>query len=112
MQIFHYKGFHGCDSKCGLEIKSNGTKVTVILTELDDNSGTSVTNMVEQIATMVYRKYFAGVPAESIIWIEHYPPDPKSTITRHREGTFDKVILQWNGKRFSKPNWIPMEALK
>jgi hypothetical protein len=98
MQIFHYKGFHGCDSKCGLEIKRHDEKITVVLTELDDNPGTSVTNMIEHLATMVYHQFLKGIPVENITWIEHYPK------TSFGE-TFDRVFLHWNGEIFSNPKW-------
>jgi len=98
MQILHYKGFWNCDAKCGLEIKRDKDKIIVILTELDDNPGTSVTNMVEQLATMVYHQFLKGIPIENITWIEHYPK------TSFGE-TFDRVTMNWNGKEFSNPKW-------
>jgi len=99
--VYCYKGFWNCDSICGLEIKRYGEKVTVILTELDHNPGTSVTNMVEQLATMVYHEYLYGVPGENITWVEHYPPLPSVG-----KDTFDRVEMRWDGKRFYQPQRI------
>jgi len=106
MNILRYKGFWGCDSVCGLEIKELGDgKVAVILTELEDNSGTSVTNFYEYLATEVYWKYLAPRPVESIIWIEHYPENPRI----EREAVWDRVFLRWDGRRFSNPQWRPLD---
>lgn len=99
MIVYPYKGFHGFPSKCGIDIVKHNDTFIVILTELPDNSGTSITNIIESLATMVYYQFLNGVPIEKIIWIEHYPP------SRHREETFDEVTFKWNGKYFFSPRW-------
>jgi len=71
----------------------------VVLTELPDNTGTSVTNCVEEIATQVYHTFLKGTPIEHIRWIEHYPPRGKW------EETFDEVTFDWDGETFSHPRW-------
>lgn len=98
--IIHYKGFWSCDSKCGMKIIRDDREgqVTVSLTELPDNPGTSVTNMIEQLATMVYIKFLKDTPIERITWIEHYPKTSSGEI-------FDKVIMDWDGQKFSNPRW-------
>lgn len=98
MIVYHYKGFHGFPSKCGVDIVKHDT-FTVILTELPDNPGTSITNMIETLATIIYHQFLNGVPVEKIIWIEHYPP------SIHREETFDEVTFEWDGKYFFSPRW-------
>ena len=65
--IYNYTGFHGCDSKCELQIINN----LVIATEIPENEGTSVTNMAEHLATMVCQTF--GIEPKHLIWIEHYP---------------------------------------
>ena len=47
--IYTYKGFHGCDNQCELEIISN----LVIATQSYGNIETSITNMAEHLASMV-----------------------------------------------------------
>jgi hypothetical protein len=98
-QIFYYKGYGLHPSKCGLKIVKETENVTVILTELTDNPGTSVTNCIEEIATQVYQQFLKDTPVEKIRWIEHYPP---SGIF---EETFDEVVLDWDGEKFSHPRW-------
>lgn len=49
--IFHDKGFHRCDAKCGIEVIRHKDKAfdVIIATEVHDNPGTSITNMAEGI---------------------------------------------------------------
>lgn len=106
---FPFKGFHGCESKCGLEILHEGDKATVTLTELPDNPGTSVTNAVEIIATEVYKRFLPGLPPENIRWIEHYPArgDSRDPLPE----TFDEVTLSFDGQRYHSPKWTHIKAV-
>ena len=65
--IYNYTGFHGCDSHCDLEIIRN----LVIATEAPENEGTSITNMAEQLATLICQEF--SIEPKHLIWIEHYP---------------------------------------
>jgi hypothetical protein len=95
----HYIGFWGHPAKCGLEIEKKNKKIDVTLTELPDNPGTSVTNMVEQLATMVYHEFLYDTPVENIRWLEHYPE--RGTLKE----SLDEVEMLWDDVRFSKPKW-------
>jgi len=106
MKVIHYRGFHGFKSKCGLEIKKTADGVTVVFTELPDNPGTSVTNFIEHLATLVYTHVLKDCPLESIRWVEHYPA------TSFREETYDEVTLDWNGQRFVNPRWKRLKTAK
>ena len=54
-------------SKCGAEAYDN----VVIVTELSDNPGTSVTNAAEAVASEACRRF--GIDPNSLVLIEHYP---------------------------------------
>ena len=119
MREFKYLGFWNCDSKCGVEIikrEDNPDSPVVVLTELPDNPGTSVTNMVEDIATMVYREFLSDYDPEKIVWIEHYPHEfyQKSFALRHKEGigTYDLVKMKYIHKRgvYVQPDWIRLDV--
>lgn len=97
MFTYRYKGHWNCESICGVEIERDGIKAIVVLTELEENQGTSVTNMVEKIATQIYLR-FLDVPYWNITWIEHYPE-----IKFRKKETFDKVTLEWDGKKSNHP---------
>ena len=100
---FNYRGFHGCPSLCGLhvELLPDG-RTLVICTELSDNSGTSVTNFAEELATLVCGRF--GVAPDRLVWIEHYPASP----VHGPEPDWDLVEFTWDGARFQDPNWRPM----
>jgi hypothetical protein len=74
---FDYKGFGIHDSWCIVEIWEHKGKYLVILTEpMTENSGTSVTNACETIATKLFNQpgvFPKGTQIQDIIWVEHYP---------------------------------------
>ena len=96
--IYTYKGFHGCDSQCELEIISN----LVIATQSHENTGTSITNMAEHLAAMVCHDFH--IDPKQLIWIEHYPE--RGEINPYPE-SFDLVSfnIDENGI-LSEPRWI------
>ena len=103
---FSYRGFHGCTCVCGLELqKLADGRTLVICTELPENTGTSVTNFAENLATLVCRKF--GIRHDQLLWIEHYfsgralGPEPQ----------WDWVEFDWDGESFQNPRWRPMDAL-
>ena len=107
-----YRGLHGFESKCGLDVWRVFGQTIAMLTELLDNPGTSVTNYFEHIATelLPFVALFTleePSPPESIIWIEHYERTEKSGIPE----TWERVRLEWNGERYHSPAWEPWERL-
>jgi len=70
----HYRGFHGCESKCRVDLWVEDDRAAVMFTELKDNPGTSVTNFIEHLASGILDRVceLAGVGPEKIIWLEHY----------------------------------------
>lgn len=104
---YEYKGFHGCDSTCDLEIYNN----LVICSERGDNEGTSVTNMAEHLATAISKQF--DITPRALIWIEHYRAEP----TIERDETFSLVFFNLTGGgvfasntfEFSNPRWVSIE---
>jgi hypothetical protein len=50
LALYRFAGAWGADSRCGVRVLSLYGRPTVILSELPDNPGTSVTNCAELIA--------------------------------------------------------------
>ena len=65
--IYNYIGFDGNYGICDLEIIKN----LVIVTEISENEGTSITNMAEHLATQICQEF--DIDPKNLIWIEHYP---------------------------------------
>ncbi|MBE9036045.1 hypothetical protein [aff. Roholtiella sp. LEGE 12411] len=100
------------DSKCRLRIyKSYSMPNIVICSDLDErDTGTSITNSVENLATLVWQKYSykqlnpnSGYVGGQFIFIEHYPCDRND-----EEETFALVQFNWDTERFQEPRWSPL----
>lgn len=83
-------------SQCGaIIIDKFKEKGIVVLVELKDNHGTSVTNDYQNIASMLYREKLADrYKPDEIIWIEHQEKEAKK---------FDLVELQWENNAYQRP---------
>lgn len=91
---YRYKGFWNCDCVCGLQHGRNHQtdKNFVILTELPQNEGTSVTNFVEHLATQVLRQL--GFDPLNTIIIEHYPE--RGSKFNPLPESWDLVLPDWD----------------
>ena len=103
---YEFKGFWGCRSRCGLEVIRHQSFVLVIATELEANSGASVTNMSESLAFAVCQDW--GIPARSLVWVEHYPKRGREFEPYVPEESWDLVqfYLDQAEGRFSTPRWF------
>ena len=113
-----YSGLRNCDSRCSIdvvELNNSPDRIVVILTELPNNTGTSITMMIENIATKVYHKYLTKYDPDKIIWIEHYPPeyfkrvDPiLKTQENEKYGTYKIVRMKYikDNRAYADPEWV------
>jgi hypothetical protein len=98
---YNYSGYSRCACVCNVEIYKGPERALVIMTELPENTGTSVTNISEQLATELRAKFLAGYPPMRIIWIEHYPKQAGAG-----GESFDSVHYSWNAKQeYIEPTW-------
>lgn len=110
--ILQFKGLGGCESECGLKIwafknsyqDALPSRYVVVMTELPDNPGTTVTNAGALIAKEVMEIYLRQADPETITWIEHYPPRGNSVSVRIRE-TFDRMNIRFDGHQFRNDGW-------
>jgi hypothetical protein len=110
--ILTFKGYNGVEGECGLKIWSFknsyqdllASRYVIVMTQLPDNKGLSVTNGAENIALEVMETYLRQADPDIITWIEHYPPRGNSVSVRIAE-TFDRVNMKFDGKRFHINNW-------
>ena len=106
---WHYKGYHGGRSVCHLRLlrlAETGSSVA-IFTEIDQNPGTSITNRIEVLATLVWE--FLQKPETPPIIVEHYPNrgvhNPHTDQWQFPE-QFD--LVEFDRKpdgSFAKPRW-------
>lgn len=83
------------ESHCRLRLFRHDGRHVVVLTEPEGNSGTSVTNAAEYLATRITDHF--NLDPTTTVWVEHYGP--------WREGgeTFDFVTFTWHGHRACRP---------
>ena len=97
-----YPGFHNREAWCDIEIYRYRQYDLVVCRQRWDNSGTSVTNRVELIATQVCRDW--DLSADRLVWLERYPVSAgiqrqEETCHLVRFGSFDVE------EGFSDPRW-------
>ena len=68
--IFDFKGCLKANSQCDLNIRQTDIGTVVMVTELQENPGTSITNAAEMLFRQICEHY--SLDPDSIIWIEHY----------------------------------------
>jgi hypothetical protein len=73
---YNYLGFNNCASHCRVRVYTGETaSPVVVVSECDDNEGTSVTNCAEFLYPGIIARYLPGWldQAEELTLIEHYP---------------------------------------
>lgn len=94
------------EGRCRVRIlEDHGRPPTLVLTELDDNPSTSVTNLIEVLAAELIAKYFPvrfeAVGENPITLIEHYPARSGARGTRALAPTYDRVDFA---------SWVPQRV--
>lgn len=107
---FPYRGYHGCASLCRLRIFApephEERPYVVIATELEENKGTSITNMAEHLAWAVWE--YLEKPVQGMQWIEHYRDRALIGGRPMYKESFDIVTFETGPDgRFRHPTWRP-----
>ena len=105
--VLSFRGFGNCASKCGIMLwRREGVPVVVLMVELSDNKGTSVTNYSENIANMVMQ---LEKITPATLFFEVYQDDltSKGRKLRKVEDAIDMVEYEWrsNYGLFAYPKW-------
>jgi hypothetical protein len=104
LEPFPFAGFGKINSVCGVLILRHAKPVIVVLSEMPNNPGTSVTNRAEAIATLVRAKYLGThLDPSAIRWIEHYPPGRGID----KDESFDWISFTWHPdiNIYTDPKW-------
>jgi hypothetical protein len=106
MRKYYYNGLWNSKSVCGLEIIEHAAgNVYVILTELEENPGTPITNVFTSVSTNIFHDCISANPND-ITWIEHYA----KTKDRNNE-FFSLVKMAWDNSKkcYYSPRWWPCD---
>ena len=107
--IHNYEGFGKCESKCKVLMVSHGVITHFCFEELDDNKGTSITNMSEHLAAQMLKKF--NLEPYDCSFYETYPHSGKEN------RSFDEIDYLWefDGKLqptqwiAKHPHWKPSD---
>lgn len=101
---YEYKGYMGCESHCHLRLFLNGLNgaSVAVVTELDSNDGTSVTNVAEFLAQQIITDF--GIDYRSYVHIEHYPPTYSRSGYVEAEESFSRVSFTFDAMGAVEPN--------
>jgi hypothetical protein len=99
--IHNYEGYGKCKSKCKVYMVSEGQLTHFCFEELDDNPGTSITNMSEHLATQMIEKF--NLKPYQCFFYETYPHSGK-------DRSFDEIKYTWIIDESPKP--IILKATK
>lgn len=116
-----YVGFGGCASHCRVRVYAGGElRPVVVVSECDDNEGTSITNCAECLYPRVIARHLPGWldQAEELTLIEHYP-GLAGRAGRRGVDQFDVVrFASWRPRieratgrpvvSFGAPDWRPL----
>jgi hypothetical protein len=95
------------NSHCLARIYSDGQRAVVVLTELEKNPGTSVTNCYSRIATRMREAVSNFIPSSHfpsrVTWLEQYQerPDEIDLVTM----LWDEANLGRGKEQLTKPTW-------
>jgi len=105
MHTFHFEGLHNYPSKCEVQVVP-GDPLTIVVTQPNDNMGTSVTNAWPFLADQIEEHF---KPQGNVRWIEHYPERGEYRIFPE---TWEEVHLVKIGGRYEMANdrhpWSPL----
>ncbi len=100
--LYQYEGFWHCPCVCGLQTgELTDGRNFIVFTELPQNEGTSVTNMVERLVTWVVS--MRGYDPANTVIIEHYPKRGEEICEQE---TWDLVLPEWVNGIARVPNEV------
>jgi len=126
--VHHYRGLwtDADGGVCRVRVyEALGAAPVILVTELPENTNTSVTNCAEYLAAEVIARHF---PArfgheEPAVWVEHSPPDAPGWYRRRAGGGsgFDRVTFSsWAPRqvvergvarvKLGEPSWSPLSV--
>ena len=101
--IHHYQNpaLQTDDGFCRLRIYGANVGTVIVLSELAENLGVSVTNAAAALATEIARIY--PLDPDTTFWIEHY--GAFSYTASGGDETFDLVTFTWRNRTASNAEW-------
>lgn len=103
--IHKYEGFGKCKSRCKVYMVFIDGITHFCFEELDDNTGTSVTNMSEYLATQMVKKFC--LEPYNCKFYETYPHNDISYKNlKNNKRSFDEINYLWELNMVDKMYWM------
>ena len=99
-----YPGYQRTPSLCQIDIWREGEKAVVMMTEIADNHGTSITNCSEVIASLVHFQH--NLSGYNVTWIEHY--GPMSDRSGRHKTVYAQATYDWSSGKPIHPEWVSL----
>lgn len=105
---FFYRTPNKTPGECLVDVLKRGDSYVVVMTEVKDNPGMSITNAAAMLASQIFREFFGGVPFPLIRWVEYWPAEKgyPEHYDEVRFEHFDPVQQE-----FSIPRWSPLMGI-
>jgi hypothetical protein len=100
--LYCYGVPQGHSSYCWLRVYTAPDQA-VVIAEVEDNPGMSITNAVESLTTQVVQRF--AVPRDHLVWIEHYPERTVDGGRLRIPEMMDQVPFMQGPGGFDRPEW-------
>jgi hypothetical protein len=99
--------YPGCcrDGVCYLRIFKPAGRIVAIVSELEENEGTCIANICEDLATRVCQRF--QINADELRWVDHYPARPATPEQLRRGESFCFVRFVETPNGFADPDFEP-----
>jgi len=103
MEMLFYRGFHNSPSVCGYYLYQDEKNPIVVIQQVAENRGTSITNLIEDIAFQIYQDRLRAFQPNKIEFYEYYPIDLNPT------NSWSRVVFGITSKKgFAEPHWFSL----
>ncbi len=111
--IFTWRSRKG-ESLSGLTLMRHPDgRYLVVVSELAENPGTSITNDPEAVIAHVLKTYLEGVEPARMLFLEHYRDSLSySTGSGQQDDRFDQWLVQWSGGVARHVSWRSVRRLE
>lgn len=99
--VIEYEGVSGFPSFCQIAHRKRQGRIQFALIHMTDG-GTSPTNMVESLATLLRHEFYPKLDPALIDWFDVIPTD---TYLARNELSIDSVVMQHANGVYSDPEW-------
>lgn len=104
--VAYYEGFHKVPSRCHVVHRREGKRVLFALGHIQ-HGGTSPTNMIEELAVEMWKRFYPKERFKTIEWFDAWPEHYSLTGRFHMQRVLFPEDTKGGGR--SGPVWVPVD---